>query len=52
MQNKKVSFIFFGTSEFSVFVLDELKELDLIPSLVITTPDKPKGRKLSLHLRK
>src|SRR3989344_1586198 len=46
MQNKKISFIFFGTSEFSVFVLDELKKLGLVPNLVITTPDKPKGRKL------
>ncbi|MFA5022682.1 MAG: methionyl-tRNA formyltransferase [Candidatus Paceibacterota bacterium] len=40
-----VNFVFFGTDEFSVKVLDTLKEKGLIPSLIITGPDKPKGRK-------
>lgn len=39
---------FFGGSEFSVYVLDELKLHDILPNLIITTPDKPKGRKLVL----
>lgn len=39
---------FFGTSQFSVLVLDEMKSHGFLPSLIITTPDKPKGRKLVL----
>jgi len=46
--NKKIKFAFFGTSEVSVFVLDELKKAEMLPSLIITTPDKPKGRNLVL----
>lgn len=41
-------FVFFGSSEFSVYVLDTLKQNNFIPSLIITTEDKPKGRKLIL----
>ena len=44
----KINWVFFGSSEFSVYVLDELKIHNILPSLVITTPDKPKGRKLVL----
>ncbi len=40
--------VFFGSSEFSVYVLDELKLHNIVPELIITTPDKPKGRKLIL----
>jgi len=40
--------VFFGGSEFSVFVLDELKTHNIMPDFIITTPDKPKGRKLVL----
>lgn len=40
--------VFFGGSEFSVYVLDELKRHGILPELIITTPDKPKGRKLIL----
>ena len=43
-----IKFAFFGSSRLSVIVLDELKKLGFIPSLVITTPDKPQGRKLVL----
>lgn len=39
------SFIFFGTDEFSVKVLETLKGRGLKPSLLVTIPDKPKGRK-------
>lgn len=38
--------VFFGSSEFSVYVLDELKLHNILPELIVTTPDKPKGRKL------
>lgn len=47
-QAEKIKFVFFGSSEFSVYVLNELKLHGLIPSLIITTPDKPVGRKLVL----
>lgn len=41
-----INFIFFGTSELSVKVLDILIKNGYTPDLVITTPDKPKGRKM------
>jgi methionyl-tRNA formyltransferase len=42
------NFVFFGSSHFSVFLLDSLKEKGWIPSLIVSTPDKPQGRKLVL----
>lgn len=45
---KNYPFAFFGSSRFSLMVLDELEKLGLTPSLVVTTPDKPQGRKLVL----
>jgi methionyl-tRNA formyltransferase len=44
----KIPFIFFGSSRFSVLVLEELEKDGLIPVCVVTTPDKPKGRGLAL----
>ena len=44
----KINYIFFGTSEFSVDVLNELKEANILPDLIITTPDSPQGRGLKL----
>lgn len=41
-------FVFFGSSQFSVYLLDSLKEKGWIPSLIVSTPDKPQGRKLVL----
>lgn len=46
MSDFKKNWIFFGTSVFSVLVLEELKSAGFLPSLVLTVPDKPKGRKL------
>lgn len=46
--NNNYNWAFFGTDEFSIAVLDELKKNNYIPSLVVTTEDKPKGRKLLL----
>lgn len=43
--NQKINFVFFGSSRLSVIVLDELLKLNLAPSLVITTPAQPIGRK-------
>ncbi|MEK7650553.1 MAG: methionyl-tRNA formyltransferase [Patescibacteria group bacterium] len=43
-----LNFAFFGTDEFAVGVLEQLKNKNFLPSLIITTPDKPKGRKLVL----
>lgn len=43
-----ITFVFFGTDDFSVTVLDELKGAGFLPSLIVTTQDKPKGRGLRL----
>lgn len=40
--------VFFGSSRFSVLVLDELERRGLIPVAVVTTPDKPQGRSMKL----
>lgn len=39
-------FVFFGTSRFSVILLEELKKkYSIVPSLIVTAPDRPVGRK-------
>ncbi len=43
-----IKFVFFGTPEFSVVALEEMKRHDLIPSLVITAPDRKAGRGMKL----
>ncbi len=43
-----MKFVFFGSSEISVIALETLKKEGLIPSLIVTSPDKPQGRGLSL----
>jgi len=45
-KEKEIKFVFFGTDDFSVSILDELKKADLIPSLIVAAPDRPKGRGL------
>lgn len=42
------TFAFFGSDEFSIIVLEELIQAGYTPSLCVTQPDKPKGRKLVL----
>ncbi|HEX8993745.1 MAG TPA: methionyl-tRNA formyltransferase [Candidatus Paceibacterota bacterium] len=37
-------FAFFGSSELSVRVLESLESHGLLPALVVTAPDKPRGR--------
>lgn len=39
-------FVYFGTPEFAMIILKELELKGLLPALVVTAPDKPKGRKL------
>ena len=48
MNHDATKFVFFGSSEFSVYVLEELLLHGLKPILILTTPDKPQGRKLVL----
>lgn len=43
-----IRFVFFGSSAFSVYVLEALKEKGFRPSLIVTFPDKPAGRKMIL----
>ena len=39
-------FVFFGTSRFSVILLEELKnKYNIVPTLIVTAPDRPVGRK-------
>lgn len=41
-------FAFFGTADFAVKVLEELGRHSLVPTVVITAPDRPAGRGLVL----
>ena len=47
-ENKKPTYVFFGSAEMSVHVLDEMEKTGFLPVLIVTTPDKPKGRTLAL----
>jgi methionyl-tRNA formyltransferase len=42
--SEKPLFAFFGTPRFAVKVLDALEAQGLLPALIITAPDKPRGR--------
>lgn len=48
MNKNNFNFIFFGTPDMAKETLEILKASGYIPSLIITTPDKPKGRKMIL----
>jgi methionyl-tRNA formyltransferase len=45
-QNSRIAF--FGTPVFAVTILNELEKAGIIPTLIVTAPDKPKGRGLVL----
>jgi len=45
-KNRNLKFVFFGTPEVASETLEILKEHDYLPSLIVTAPDKPKGRKM------
>ncbi len=40
----KPLFAFFGTPDISVYVLDALERAGYLPALVVTAPDRPRGR--------
>ena len=46
MPEKNLNFVFWGTPDVASKTLDILKENGYIPSLIITSPDKPQGRKM------
>lgn len=46
LQTKISPMVFYGTSEFSVYVLEVFKARGILPEVIVTTPDKPQGRKL------
>ena len=46
MKMSKSNFIFFGTPEVASKTLQILKENGFLPSLIITSPDRPQGRKM------
>lgn len=51
MQNKvseKLNFVFWGTPEVASKTLDILRENGYMPALIVTSPDKPQGRKMIL----
>jgi len=45
----KIKFIYFGSSEFSKMILEGLSKKGYLPSLIVTKPDKPKGRGLKIQ---
>lgn len=42
----RLRFAYFGTPLFATIILDELEKEGYLPVVVVTAPDKPKGRKL------
>ena len=48
MQKKDLKFIFWGTPDVASETLEILKANDYLPSLIVTSPDKPQGRKMIL----
>jgi len=49
MQNgtdKKLNFVFWGTPDVASETLEILKQAGFLPSLIVTSPDKPQGRKM------
>lgn len=43
-----MKFVYFGTPKFAETILEKLKQAGYTPSLIVTSPDKPAGRKLIL----
>ena len=46
--SSKIKYVYFGSSHFSCTVLETLYAQGLSPSLVVTQPDKPRGRGLTV----
>ncbi|OIO30706.1 hypothetical protein AUJ77_02770 [Candidatus Nomurabacteria bacterium CG1_02_43_90] len=47
-ETNNIRIAFWGTSRISVIVLEEMAHAGILPTLIITAPAKPKGRKLVL----
>ena len=45
-KNKKLNFVFFGTPDVASETLEILKQGGYVPNLIVTSPDKPQGRKM------
>lgn len=45
---EKINTIFFGTSEFSIHVLEQLIQRGITPTAIVTVADRPAGRKMEL----
>lgn len=43
-----MNFAFYGSDQFSIKVLEELAKAQFVPSLIVTNPDRPKGRAMAL----
>jgi methionyl-tRNA formyltransferase len=48
MEKESIKFAFFGTGDFAVKILEILHQNNFVPELIVTTPDKPKERKMIL----
>jgi len=48
MQNKDLNFVFFGTPDVASETLEILKQSGFLPSIIVTAPDRPAGRKMVL----
>ncbi len=46
ISKEKLNFVFWGTPDVASETLEILKENGYLPSLIITSPDKPQGRKM------
>ena len=44
MKKNELNFVFFGTDNFAVTVLEQLKLKGFLPKAIVTAPDKPAGR--------
>src|SRR3989344_5924618 len=42
----KLNFVFFGTPDVASETLEILKRAGFLPALIVTSPDKPQGRKM------
>jgi methionyl-tRNA formyltransferase len=49
MIKENIKFVFFGTPERAAKTLEIMKGHGLVPSLIVTVPDKPQGRKMEIH---
>lgn len=45
---KELSFAFFGTPQFAVTILEEMKSRGFVPKLIVTQEDKPQGRHMEI----